>query len=212
MQYKAVVFALVSCFVASAQTGANSQPGTCNPVTLQTAASLSFLERACMYGEQLASPQFALVAGFSAAFGQFQNSPHIPRQHFDEFPHRFAAYYGTRTARDAGELIAGYLHHEDTRYRRSNETRLRRRIEAAFLSVLTSPDEDGDRRMAYAPIAGSLSAAFAGSAMFRHNETVSDALLHAGLIYSHYYVRALGREFRPEMDSYVRRILHRDKN
>lgn len=158
------------------------------------------------------SPRFALTAAFMAAFGQFQNSPHVPRQHFDEIPHRLAAHYATRAARDSGELIVGYLHHEDPRLRKTDAQGFRRRADAAMMRVLTSPDEDGHLRVAYAPIAGSLSAGFVGSAMFRHNETLEDALMHAGFIYSKYFLRSVFAEFKPDINAYARHILRRDKN
>jgi hypothetical protein len=158
------------------------------------------------------SAKFALTAAFMSAFAQFQNSPHVPQQRFDEIPHRLAAYYTTHAARDAGELIVGYLHHEDPRFRRSDAQGFRHRADAAIMRVLTSPDEDGNFRIAYAPIAGSLSAGFVGSAMYRHNETLEDGLMHAGFIYSKYFLRSVLAEFKPDINAYARHILRRDKN
>jgi hypothetical protein len=46
--------------------------------------------------------------------------------------------------------------------------------------------------------------------MYRHNETLPNTLLHAGLVYGHYFTHAWLQEFKPEMRFYARRFLHRD--
>lgn len=200
-------FAFASSVLVCGQT-----PSSCSPITLVSVPELTFKQRACFYGQQLLSPTFALRAGFMSAFGQFRNSPHMTHHDFGEFPHRFEVYYATRAARDAGELLAGYMHHEDLRFRRGDASGFRHRTNSALLSVLTSPGEDGRRRVAYAPIAGSVSSAVVGSLLYRHSETLEDMAAHAGIIYSGYFVRALFREFKPEMNSYTRHILRRDRN
>jgi hypothetical protein len=195
----------------SSFSGAPPPLGVCNPITLQAVPGLTFKQRVCLYGQELITPKFALAAGFAAAFGQLENSPYVSRQHLDEFPHRVEVNYARVAARDSGELIAGYLHHEDPRYRRSMAHGIRRRTDAALMSVLTSPGEDGRLRLAYAPIAGSLTSALVGSVMYEHNETVEDTLTHVGLVYSHYFARAVFLEFKPEMTAFVHRILNHGK-
>ena len=223
--YAVVCTAACTSLLAYGQIGASSPrlsssslqqptdpPTDCSPITLQTVAKLTFKQRVCFYGMPLISPRFALAAGFESAFGQFENSPHVPRQHFAEFPHRFEVFYARRSARDAAEILAGYLHHEDARPHHSNAQSFRQRADSALLSVLTSPGEDGRPRLAYAPIAGSLTSAFVGSVMYRHNETLPNTLTHAGVAYGNYFFRALFAEFKPEFTAYTRRLLHWDRS
>jgi hypothetical protein len=217
--------AAFTSFLGYGQTGGSSpflssssiqqpadQPTDCSPITLQTVAKLTFKQRVCFFAKPLLSPRFALAAGFESAFGQFENSPHVARQHFAEFPHRFEVFYARRSARDAAEMIAGYLHHEDPRSHRSNAQGFWQRADSALLSVLVSPGEDGRLRFAYGPLAGSLTSAFVGSVMYRHNETLPNTLGHAGMAYGNYFFRAFFAEFKPEFNAYARRVLRREKS
>jgi len=146
------------------------------------------------------------------AFGvveKLRNSPAEKEGNWSSLPHRLETHYARQSARDAAELLVGYWHHEDPRPRKSAETTIFRRTNAAFMSVLTSPDEDGHLRPAFAPVAGSLSSAFVGSAMYTHRDaTLSSTMLHAGAVYGFYFAKAIFAEFKPEMDSMVRRVLH----
>jgi hypothetical protein len=190
---------------------AKSQPTDCGAFTLQTVTTLSAKQRACYFGKPLITPQFALAAGFAAAFDQLRNSPHVRNQDFDEISRRLEILYARRAARNTAEFLVGYLHKEDPRFRKSLAHSFWRRTDSAFLNVVTSPDEDGHLRMAYAPIAGSLSSAFVGSVMYRHNETLPNTLTHAAAVYGYYFVRNFFEEFKPDIDSYVRHVFHRDQ-
>jgi len=186
-----------------------SQNASCSVFSLQSAPNLTFKQRNCYFARQLFSP---MNAASVVAFGlveQLRNSPVEKRGDWSMFPHRLETHYARQSARDAAEMLVGYLHHEDPRPRRSLETNFLRRTNAAVMSVLTSPDEDGRLRPALAPMAGSLSSAFVGSAMYtRKDATLSSTMVRAGMVYSFYFVRALFTEFKPEMDSMVHRVLH----
>lgn len=197
--------------IAVSSTAAD-QPNVCSAIALKFAVTLTLRQRACIYGEDLISRKLALTAGFVSAFGQAANLPSVPHQRMDEFPHRFATYYATHAARGTGELLAGYLHRESQQHRGSLAHGFWHRTDEALISVLTSPDENGSFRLAYAPIAGSLGAGIVGSAMYHHKDTLSEGLTHAGLIYSKYFLRAIFAEFKPDIKSYARHKLHRDKD
>ncbi len=146
------------------------------------------------------------------AFGvveKLRNSPVEKQRDWSSLPHRVETHYARESARDAAEMLVGYWHHEDPRPHKSLETSILRRTNAAVMSVLTSPDEDGRLRPAFAPLAGSLGSAFVGSAMYTHKDAnLSSTMVHAGAVYGFYFVKAIFAEFKPEMDSMVRRVLH----
>lgn len=172
--------------------------------------NLSFKQRTCLFSEKYITPKFSLNAAFAAAFGQFANTPRVPRERWDEFPHRLEVYYAVRSTRDAGELVAGYLHHEDPRLRPSLAHGFWRRTDYSLRSVLKSPGDDGHDRIAYAPIVASFSSAVVASEMYRRQNNAQTTLIHAGLAYGHYMTRSFFHEFRPDINAYARHFLHRD--
>ncbi len=203
-----------------AQTGNNVEPlptaagrtgsvnTSCSSYALQSAALLNLKQRGCYFARQLFSPQFAASTGFMTVMGQSMNSPFIRHERWSKFPHRFEIYYARHAAMDAGEYLAGYLHHEDPRLHRSSETGFWRRAGAALLSVVDSPDENGHWRPAYAPVAGSLSSAFTGTLLYRHSETLPTTMDKAGGTYAFYFVRAIFWEFKPDIVAMIRRTFH----
>lgn len=110
-----------------------------------------------------------------------------------------------------GELLAGYLDHEDPRFHPSGETPLKKRIRSALLSVLVTRDDAGGRP-ALAPIAGSLGSAFAEAACYREHTAAEYALRGAGVTYGSYFGKALYQEFRPDLTSLITRIRHKRAN
>jgi hypothetical protein len=183
----------------------------CNSEQLFAAKKLTFGQRACWYGSNLISPWAAVRAGFSSGLGQWWNDPYVKRQDADDYAHRFAVYYAKRSARDMGELLAGYLNHEDPRFHPSGETSSKKRIRSALLSVLITRDDAGSRP-ALAPIAGSLGSAFAGAACYREHTAAEYALRGAGVTYGSYFGKALYQEFRPDISSLIIRIRHKRAN
>ncbi len=148
------------------------------------------------------------IVAFSV-LDQARNSPAEPRNRWSMLPHRLESYYARHAARDTAELLVGYWHHEDPRPHKSLETGFWKRTNSAMLSVLASPGQDGRLRPALAPVAGSLSSAFAGSAMSRREQTLPDTMIRAGAVYGFYFVRAVFAEFRPDLESMVHRVLNR---
>jgi hypothetical protein len=126
----------------------------------------------------------------------------------DDFAHRFAVCYIRRTARETGELFAGYLNREDPRPHISGETVFGKRVRSAILSVVRVKGEEG-YRPALAPIAGSLAWGFAGAAWYPEHTGARYALEGTGISYSGYFGRALYQEFRPDIRFFVRRMLHK---
>lgn len=169
---------------------------------------LTFRQRACWYGFKLLSPGAAAHAAFSSGIGQWRNAPYVRSQDADDYTHRFAAYYIRTSARDTGELLAGYLNHEDPRPRASTETAFGKRVRTALLSVLIVRGEENDRP-ALAPIVGSLASGFAGAACYRERTRAGYAFEGAGVSYSGYFGRALYQEFRPDLRFLARRMLHK---
>jgi hypothetical protein len=180
----------------------------CNAGQLAAVKQLSLQQRACWFGSDLVSPWAAVRAAFSSGLGQWWNDPYVKRQDADDYMHRFAVYYLRRSTRDAGELIAGYLNHEDPRFHPSGETATKKRIRSALLSVLVTRDDAGNRP-ALAPIAGSLGSAFAGVACYRQHTSAEYALRGASITYGSYFGKALYREFRPDVSSLIDRMLRK---
>jgi hypothetical protein len=183
----------------------------CNSGQFAVAKQLTFVQRACWYGSELVSPWAAVRAGFSSGLSQWWNDPYVKGQDGDDYAHRFAVYYVKRSARDTGELIAGYLNHEDPRFHPSGERAAKKRIRSALLSVLVTRGDEGNRP-ALAPIAGSLGSAFAGAACYREHTGAEYALRGAGVTYASYFGKALYQEFRPDISLFVSRMLHRPPN
>jgi hypothetical protein len=182
----------------------------CSSEQLAVIEQLTFRQRACWYGAQLVSPWAGVRAAFSSGMGQWNNAPYMKHEDADDFGHRFAVYYVKRSARDSGELIAGYLNREDPRPHLSGERSSRKRIRSALSSVLITRSDEGGRP-ALAPIAGSLASGFAGAASYRHTGT-DYALRGASITYCSYFGRALYHEFQPDISFFVHRMLHKERD
>ncbi len=230
-----ITVCLVGCFaeLADAQqaastvlpvsiTGASSSSDTaastndslpvCNPYRLQSDASLTFKQRVCYYKNQLIAPSFVLQAGVMSAFAELRMSGRPGHKDNQDYPRHFANYYARHAAQDAGELVAGYLHHEDIRAHRSSlEHGFARRTGAAFMSVLTSRDANGDTTMAFAPIAGSISSGMVSTVLSSRATSSAGGFEHSGFVYSTYFIKALVQEFKPELNNYTHRLLHHGK-
>lgn len=183
----------------------------CNSEQLEAAKQLTIRQRVCWHASDLLSPWAAVRAGFSSGIGQWRNDPYVRGQDADDYAHRFAVYYVKRNARETGELIAGYLNHEDPRPRPSGQTGFRKRIGSALLSVLVTTGDEGSRP-ALAPILGSLGSGFAGAAFYEEHTGPRYALQAAGICYGGYFGKALYREFRPDLSFAAHRFLHMKQN
>lgn len=179
----------------------------CNPAQYLVAKQLTLRQRSCWYSSELVSPWAAMRAGISSGMGQWKNEPYSRGQDGDEYAERFANYYVKRTAKETGELMAGYFNHEDPRLHASGEMLLRRRIRSALLSVLVNTTE-GSNRPALAPIAGSIGSSFAGAILYREHYGAGYLLRGASATYSGYFGRALYQEFRPDTSFLINRITH----
>lgn len=187
-----------------------SKAPACHPYDLQAAKQLSFEQRACYFGEKLVAPSMLLRGLFSGAYGQWRNNdPHVGNEGMDDFGRRFGSFYARHTAQNAGELVAGYLHHEDPRLHVSGEHGFWNRTRAAFVSVVVSKDEDGDNRIALAPIAGSLGAGFVGMAVSTRHDHLEDGFRRSELSYGGYIGTALLHEFQPDLSAFASRLLHK---
>ncbi len=184
-------------------------PSLCNQEQLLAARQLTFRQRACWYGSQMVSPWGLVRAGVSSGFGQWWNKPYMRHEDGDDYMHRFAVNYVRRTARESGELMAGYLNHEDPRPHVSGETSPGKRIRSALFSVLITKNDEGGGRPALAPIVGSLGSGFAGTACYREHTGADYALRAASVTYASYFGKALYQEFRPDISFFVNRMLHK---
>ncbi len=206
-------FAAVVCSVASAQTPNSEthrpqqpvlavEPVTpCNPWVVQALPTeLTFRQRVCLSVAHLTSPATFLGAAVVASYGQWRNNaPSIYPRDVDDFASRLGYVYERRVARTTGELLAGYLHHEDPRPHHSNATGVWRRTGDALLSVIDSPGPDGHARVALIPIAGALSSGLTSMAVFPHENGWSNGFERSGIVYGSYFARALVHEFSPEL-------------
>jgi hypothetical protein len=117
----------------------------------------------------------------------------------DDIAIRFEHLYERRIGRITAETLVGYLHHEDPRLHSSGQQGIWRRTGFALLSVLESPDQNGNARIALAPLAGSLGSGLTSMALYQRQNSLGYGLERSGVIYSHYFIRALYHEFSPEL-------------
>ncbi len=94
----------------------------------------------------------------------------------DDFGHRFASFYARQASRSAGEMIAGYLNHEDPRPHVSDKNGLWNRVGSALRGVLVVEGASGNNRPALAPIAGAFSAGFVVANCYDYRNTVEEGL------------------------------------
>jgi len=190
-------------------SSSKSELSDCNRYRLQADQSLSFKQRLCFAVDPLITPQFALTAAVMTGFSELRNSEKLKGKPMSNYPIRFADYYARHSAQAAGEMMAGYLHHEDPRVRTSMQRGFLRRTGAAFSSVIIARDSEGNSEMAFAPIAGSLSSGFVAMEVGRRDDNVAGALRRSGFVYSTYFIKALVREYKPELTEFTRHLLHR---
>lgn len=181
----------------------------CNNFALQTTETLNFEQRLCWYRNRIAAPTTALKGAFVAAFGQWRNSPWVPKEDLDDISTRLGFFYARRTGQYTGEFLAGYFHSEDPRPHLSLEHGVWKRSRAALLSVVVTPDEDGGHRMALLPIAGSLGSGLTGGAFYNRMHDPARVVGAIGFTYSTYFANALLREFQPDVSAFATRFLHR---
>jgi hypothetical protein len=140
---------------------------------------------------------------------QVRNSPDSNIDGLGEFARHFSVFYARRTAQSTGELLAGYLNHEDPRFHPSQEHGFRNRTRSAFAGVLITSSEGGGSRPALAPLVGALSSGLVGQAFSRTHNAWEDGFRRTGFSYSTYFATAFFREFQPELSSYAGHLLHR---
>ena len=176
-----IALTFVACSAAVAQT-------PCIPWKVQTfSADLTFADRACTGLAELTNPGVFLGTGLLSGFSQWRNNPHMNATDSDDIAVRFAHLYERRTARITGEILVGYLHHEDLRLHSSGKQGVWLRTRFALLSVINSPDSDGNARMALAPLAGSLGSGLTSMALYQRQNSLGWGLERSGLAYSHYF-------------------------
>jgi hypothetical protein len=171
----------------------------------------SFKSRACVEATRLAKPSLALRGAFMAGFGQWRNNPEVFHQQRSEFAHRFAVFYARHTAQNAGELIAGYLNHEDPGPRVSQEHGVWNRTRSALLSVVQTKDTDGRMRIALAPVAGAFGSGMVGVACYRGNNNAAAGFERTGIVYGGYFAQAIFREFKPDLSQFAYRRLRQKR-
>ena len=184
---------------------------SCKPLELLSAKELTFHQRTCLYSQKLLSKGFLARAAVFSAYAEVRNNPNMKDDGISQFAHRFSVYYARRTAQSTGELLAGYLNHEDPRIRVSQEHGFWNRTRSTFASVLVTPTENGGSRPALAPIAGAFGSGLAGVALYRAHNSWEDGFRRTGVSYSTYFATAFFREFQPELSGYAARFLHKHK-
>ena len=199
----------VSGVTAPDTSSSKNELSACNRYRLQADPSLSFKQRLCFAVDPLITPQFALTAAVMTGFSELRNSERLKGKPMSNYPVRFADYYARHSAQAAGEMVVGYLHHEDPRVRTSTQRGFLRRTGAAFSSVFVARDSDGNSEIALAPMAGSLSSGFVAMEVGTRNDNVAGALRRSGFVYSTYFMKALVREYKPEITELTRHLLHR---
>ncbi len=79
------------------------------------------------------------------------------------------------------------------------------------MSVLRSPGEDGQNRIALAPIAGAFSSGFVGAANYRDRDVLGLGLRHSGAVYGWTFGSAVLHEFKPDLLAFSNKLLARFK-
>lgn len=172
----------------------------------------SFKSRACFQTSRLLKPSLALRGALVAGFGQWRNNPEIFHEEKPgEFAHRFGAFYARHTAQNAGELIAGYLNHEDPTPHPSQEQGVWRRTRSALLSVVQTKDTGGNMRISLAPVAGAFGSGMVGAACYERNNNAAYGFERSGIVYGSYFARAIFREFKPDLSTFASRLLRQKR-
>ena len=195
--------AMVVC-LGGAQT-VTAQQLSCN------AEDFSFKARTCSQAARLLKPSLALRGALVAGFGQWRNNPEVFHEEPSEFAHRFAVFYARHTAQNAGELIAGYLNHEDPRPHLSQEHGVWNRTRSALLGVVRTQDTDGGMRLSLAPIAGAFGSGMVGLACYERNNNAAAGFQRTGIVYGSYFARAIFREFKPDLSTFASRLLRQKR-
>jgi hypothetical protein len=189
-----------------------ASPSTCNPWVIQSLPSeLSFRQRFCLQLAHLASPATLFQATAAAGFSQWRNKPAISPHDADDFSVRLGHSYEQQAARATAELFVGYFHHEDLRFHPSHKASPWQRTRAAFLSVMVSPDSDGNARVAFAPMAGALGWGLTSMALYQQRNSLAYGIERSGVSYSAYFARALFHEFSPELWSLTPRFIRKHR-
>ena len=176
-----------------------------------TTEDFSFKGRACADTTRLLKPSLALRGAFTAGFGQWRNNPEVFHGEPSDYAQRFAVFYARHTAQNVGELIAGYLNHEDPRPHISQEHGVWNRTRSALLSVVQTKDTDGGMRMALAPVAGAFSSGMVGAACYERNSYAAAGFERTGIVYGGYFATAIFREFKPDLTTFAHRLLRQTR-
>jgi hypothetical protein len=205
VKYSLPVCAFALCLFAVGPICAQ-QPvssNSCNPWLYQPPSeAFSFKQRACFHLAALTTPSLAARGAALAGLGAWRDDR-------EDFGHRYATFYARHSARAAGELIAGYLNHEDPLPHVSLEHGTWNRTRSALLSVVRVQDANGRSRPALAPIAGSFGSGFVGMAISPIHNNWNSGLTRTELTYSTYFAAAVAREFKPDLSLLANRLLHR---
>jgi hypothetical protein len=178
-------------------------PSSCNPWLYQPpSGAFSLKQRACFHMAALTTPSLAARGAALAGLGAWNDNR-------EDFAHRYATFYARHSAREAGELVAGYLNHEDPRPHTSLEHGNWNRTRSALLSVVRVQDANGHYRPALAPIAGSFGSGFVGMALSPIRNDWNSGFVRTELTYSTYFAAALAREFKPDLSLLANRLLRR---
>lgn len=208
-QEKPPIPALLPKAVSISGASAVENGSSCKPLDLLLAKELTFQQRACAYGQKLLSKGTLGRAVLFSTVAQTWNSPGKNNDGASEFARHFSVYYARRTAQSTGELLAGYLNHEDPRFHSSREHGFWNRTRSAFAGVLMATDGNGNSRPALAPLAGAFGSGLVGEAYSRGHNTWEDGFRRTGISYSTYFATAFLREFQPELSSYAGHLLHK---
>jgi hypothetical protein len=183
----------------------------CDSAQAKLAKQPDFKQRACYYATRVLAPGGLVRSAFSASWSDWRNSPWSRDHGFDNFGDRLAAFYARRSAQNAGEFIAGYLHHESLTAAPSGKNGFWNRTLYAFRSVLVTPDGESGERFALAPMAGALGSGMTSIAVYQHRNDLADGFRRSGLNYGGYFGTAFLREFRPDLTRVANHLLRRDK-
>lgn len=207
-QEKPSVAALLPKAVSVSGVSAEESRDSCKRLDLLTAKELTFQQRACIYSQRLLSKGMLGRTTLLSAMAQVRNNPDSS-DGLSEFARHFSVYYARRTAQSTGEVLAGYLNHEEPRFHVSQEHGFWNRTRSAFANVLMTTNEDGNSRPALAPIAGAFGSGLVGEACSRTHNIWGDGFRRTGFSYSTYFATAFFREFQPELSSYAGHLLHK---
>jgi len=145
-----------------------------------TASSLTFRDRARIYGSSIVRPYSVLGPAFGAGIGQWENEPPAWGQGGEGYGKRFASGMSRHLISETIRFGVAAADGEDPRYHRSTESGFWNRSRNVIVETFTSETSSGKRIPAYSRFAGLYGAAFISNSWYPDNRATAGYALRRG--------------------------------